>query len=97
MNEDYKSVRSAYNSACGQFVKETDKKWIIDIDNRDYNIKELIDDLYDIDPIGGKAIMTLDTPNGLHIISSPFNIQQFREVYPDIDIHKNNPTILYAP
>jgi hypothetical protein len=97
MNDDYKSVRRAYNSACGQFAKETDKRWIIDIDDKSFDVKELAIHLYSLDPVGRKAIMTLDTPNGFHVISSPFNIQQFREVYPDIDIHKNNPTILYTP
>lgn len=99
MNDDYKSVRRAYNSACGQFAKETDKKWIIDIDHKHFpfSIDEYADDLYNMDPKGHKIIMTLNTPNGLHIITSPFNVQQFRKVHPDIDIHKNNPTILYTP
>jgi len=97
MNDDYKSVRRAYNSACGQFAKETDKKWIIDIDDKEFNCLELKKHLFNIDPKGHKIIMILDTPNGLHVISSPFNIQEFRKKYPDIDIHKNNPTILYVP
>ena len=25
------------------------------------------------------------------------NLQQFKKEYPDIDVHKNNPTILYIP
>ena len=34
--------------------------------------------------------------NGIHLITTSFNLQQFKEKYPDIDIHKNNPTLLYC-
>jgi len=35
---------------------------------------------------------------GLHVICKPFNLLAFRELdkYKDIDVHKNNPTILFA-
>lgn len=39
----------------------------------------------------------IPTKNGYHIITKPFNIKQFKDKYPDIDVHKNNPTILYIP
>lgn len=26
-----------------------------------------------------------------------FNLQKFKEKYPDVDVHKNNPTILFIP
>ena len=37
----------------------------------------------------------IKTKSGIHIISAPFNLQKFREEFPDIDVHKDNPTILY--
>ena len=33
----------------------------------------------------------------MDIITKPFNLKQFKDKYPDIDVHKNNPTILYIP
>lgn len=39
----------------------------------------------------------IPTKNGYHIITKPFNLKQFKDKYPDIDVHKNNPTILYIP
>ena len=40
----------------------------------------------------------IPTKNGIHlIIERPFNLQQFRTDFLNIDVHKNNPTILYIP
>lgn len=37
------------------------------------------------------------TKSGYHLITKPFDMQVFRERFPDIDVHKNNPTNLYIP
>ena len=42
-----------------------------------------------------KINATIPTKNGWHLITKPFNLQQFKEKYPDIDVQKNNPTLLY--
>ena len=44
-----------------------------------------------------KIYAYIPTKNGYHIITKPFNLKQFKDKYPDIDVHKNNPTILYIP
>ena len=49
------------------------------------------------EPIGPKYVTIIPTKNGSHIIMRAFNLQRFREKYPDVDVHKNNPTILYCP
>ena len=43
-----------------------------------------------------KFIAEIPTKSGCHLITTPFNLQQFKEKYPDIDVHKNNPTLLYC-
>jgi len=49
---------------------------------------------------GGRKIFSfIPTPNGLHIISPPFDLNKFKDLVskhklPLPDIHKNNPTIL---
>lgn len=99
--EDYNAVKQAYNSVCGMHSAETNnKKWIVDIDYKDYpnseppsysKLKMLIDSLQ---PEGEKVLGKIPTKNGYHIISNPFNVQEFNRVFA-IDIHKDNPTLLY--
>jgi hypothetical protein len=39
----------------------------------------------------------IKTKSGFHIITQPFNVMKFKERYPDVDIQKKNPTVLYIP
>lgn len=97
-NKDYRNVRSAYDSACGLHNSSTDKLWILDIDDIGRKANDFI--LYaerECHPEGNLFVTTLPTKNGYHIIMRPFNTQKFSEKFPDIDIHKNNPTNLYIP
>lgn len=98
MNKDYKSVRKAYNSVCGLHSNEANKKWIIDIDEKNIDVvDECIKVIEDINPIGKSKVQSiLETKNGYHIISSPFDVRGFSKVF-KYDIHKDNPTILYIP
>ena len=101
-NKDYKSSRKAFNTICGKYSSDTDKKWIIDVDDNSSKkfydwLKEELDKLQ---PIGPKFITHIDTKNGYHIISKPFNLAEFNELFRDKqelkpDVHKQNPTILY--
>lgn len=107
MNKDYKSVRNAYSSVCGEYGTGRDKTWIIDVDFDDFipnlesqNLLELERFISQLQLSARKSNVVLErlmTKNGLHLIVSPFNLQLFKERYPHIDIHKNNPTILFVP
>lgn len=94
MNKDFKSIRNAYDSVCGEFACG-DRTWLIDIDEP--AVSPIMLAFIDVhcDPVGRKVITTLPTINGHHIITKPFNTQQFKEKYPGVDIQKNNPTLLY--
>lgn len=101
LNKDYKSVRKAYESVCGAYSNDSNKKWIIDLDGEIqnsfdyiYNMNEIIEN---IEPVGHKTICRIPTKNGSHLVTIPFNIQKFKEHYSEIEVHKNNPTILYIP
>jgi len=108
-NEDFKSVRKAYNSVCGAHMNEEEKKWIIDIDTKDEEERIFSSDaMLKCDPPGPKVLFTLETKNGYHQITKPFNVKQYEEMYKGKkgypkskfekpDIQKNNPTILYIP
>ena len=87
--------------------KSSDPYWIIDVDGpTDGKISEFIE--YECEPLRycmegphkvyyNKIYDYIPTKNGYHIITSPFNLEQFKKKYPNIDVHKNNPTILYIP
>lgn len=96
MNKDYKSVKSAYDSVCGEFGTGRNKMWIIDIDNNNESLSiDVQKNINECLPGGDKIIVDLPTKNGHHIICKPFDMRGFK--FSDIDIHKNNPTILYIP
>lgn len=92
------TLSKSYSSVCGKHHSEKDKTWIIDWDDKE-NIKDKIEMLKFIrtlEPLEtDKLIAEIETKNGYHLITRPFNSQKFNEEYPDIEIHKNNPTILY--
>ena len=103
-----KSLKGTFDSVCGQYHSDKDKKWIVDIDddilhsfdNPDGYFEEEIAILLrrlQSETKKEPMIYTLPTKNGIHFITRPFNLKVFKETYPKIDVHKDNPTILYCP
>ena len=92
------NVKNVYNSIAGEYHAEEDKTWIIDIDSKDN--KQILQIKLDIDscmPFGtDKIVAEIPTKNGIHLITKPFDLRTFKDKY-EIDIHKDNPTILYSP
>ena len=38
------------------------------------------------------------TKSGVHLITRPFNLKEFHDTFPDVDVHKNSMgTVLYIP
>lgn len=96
-SENY-SVAKLYNSCCGASLG-TDKTWIVDIDTQNLSvISGVIDFIREIEPVGvEKLIATIPTKNGYHLITRAFNSKVFGEKFPELEVHKNNPTVLYVP
>jgi len=97
-NKDFGFCHTQYDSACGQGHNEKNKSWILDI----YQVGRTTNDLVifierECDPIGFKFITVIPSKNGVHLITRPFNTQQFGMKYPEIEVHKDNPTNLYIP
>jgi len=46
---------------------------------------------------GPKIEAIIPTKNGHHIITKKFDVMEFKKYYPDVDIQKKNPTLLYYP
>lgn len=97
-NGDFKHARRAFDTACGRYISDDDKSWIIDIDEKGRMSNDILRFIEnECEPIGQKFKTIIPTKNGYHLIVSPFNVKKFNNEFPDIDVHKNNPTILYIP
>lgn len=96
-NNHFSQLGALYNTTCGQHFVSKDKCWILDIDNKDFNINLITDVIHDLNPIGNKLLAIIPSKNGFHAITKPFDLRDFGVLYPEIEIHKNNPTNLYIP
>jgi hypothetical protein len=90
------NVSRLYSSVVGKYHNEPIKRWIIDIDQKEID-STMLPTLERIKPIGNKLIDIIPSKNGYHIITSPFDVSEFSKMFPNIDIHKDNPTNLYIP
>ena len=89
--------KGLFDSVVGQ-IKTQEKRWIVDIDTKDgRTIFEIEAAVNMSKPEGNKIITTIPTKNGVHLITERFDSRSFGELYPDIDIQKKNPTLLYLP
>lgn len=89
--------KGLFDSVVGQ-IKTHEKRWIVDIDTKDSPfVFEVIDFIKGIRPEGKKHEAIIPTKNGFHLITSRFDVRAFGEKYPEIDIQKKNPTLLYYP
>ena len=97
MDQDYKKPWKIFNSASASMKAQT-RYWVLDIDEPEdlENLDKIKEKVRSCDP--GKDVITeIPTRTGKHIITHPFNVVQFKEEYPGIDIKKTaNPTLLYC-
>lgn len=89
--------KNLFNSIVGK-LKIYEKRWVVDVDIKDEvvikNIRTFIDGLR---PEGSKCIAQIPTKNGYHLITNRFDVMEFKNKYPEVDIQKKNPTLLYYP
>jgi hypothetical protein len=86
-----------FDSVVGQ-IKTQEKRWIVDIDTTDFHaVTELSKFINYLRPEGPKVEAVIPTKNGYHLITARFDVKTFSEKYPEIDIQKKNPTLLYLP
>lgn len=90
--------KGLFDSVVGQ-IKTREKRWIVDIDTKDAAFIENVTAIINIDcaPVGNKVIMMIPTKNGYHLITEKFNVMEFAKHFPEVDIQKKNPTLLYLP
>lgn len=81
-------------------ITESRTRWIVDVDTKDpLDVLEIGNTVLDIvhkyNPDVKPIIEEIPTLHGYHIITLPFNLQEFNKKYPGVDVHKNNETLLY--
>jgi hypothetical protein len=89
--------KGLFDSVVGK-LKTLEKRWIVDIDTKDENT--ILNIRYAINickPEGLKIHRSIPTKNGYHLITDRFDVMEFKKHYPEIDIQKKNPTLLYYP
>ena len=98
---DYKKIWKSWNTCAGE-IKGEEPRWVVDIDNTtnsifDKKTKEVMNYIHHIEPKDfSRTQVAIPTKSGFHLVTTSFNLQQFKEQCPDIDVHKNNPTLLYC-
>ena len=103
--------RNLFDSVVGQ-IKTREKRWVVDIDEPEISPIMMAFLEYECRPVtrvefdeagvpigmpNMKIEAIIPTKNGFHLITSRFDVKQFKEKYPNVDIQKKNPTLLYYP
>jgi hypothetical protein len=89
--------KNLFESVVGK-VKRMENRWIVDIDDKDENeLAKVISVVDETRPIGSKVEAVIPTKNGYHLITKRFDVEMFRKSYPQVDIQRKNPTLLYFP
>lgn len=89
--------QNLFDSVVGQ-LKTLEKRWIVDIDSKENGIENLIsNEIHMLRPEGPKVEAIIPTKNGYHLITKRFDVIEFKKQYPEIDIQKKNPTLLFLP
>lgn len=90
--------KGLFDSVVGQ-IKTKEKRWVVDIDTKEKSFIEEVATFINVkcEPIRDKINEIIPTKNGYHLITDKFDVMTFKEKYPDTDVQKKNPTLLYLP
>ena len=90
--------KGLFDSVVGQ-MKTYEKRWIVDIDTKDEDFDRAVQEYINTKckPFGMKILANIPTKNGHHLITERFDVMEFQKKYPDTDIQKKNPTLLFLP
>lgn len=104
---DYKKFYNIFESCSGKYANRNNNLWVIDVDNvstdDDFvsSLKEYVNAM-ESKGNGHNVVYVMPTKSGTHIITIPFNLQQFnacwKSSFGDIeicDVKKNHLTLLY--
>lgn len=109
MNKEYSFLKASYDRACGLGHNDKNKTWIVDIDKNEVIwLEQVLNAIVPCEPLGNKIVIQIPSKSGIHLITKPFNVEQFKKnfeqelkeyqmSYIELEIHKDNPTNLYIP
>lgn len=91
--------KHVFDSVVGK-IKTIEKRWLVDIDTKEevflHDVVKYIEE--SCEPFEQKKLINMvPTKSGYHLITNKFNVKTFKDKYPEIDIQKKNPTLLYFP
>lgn len=96
------SIFDRVSSSCQKTNLGKDKLWVIDIDKigiTENELEDITNVINKVSPdLGNKVKCINPTKSGYHIITSPFNVSEFRKIHSDSDIEIKKsevPTLLY--
>ena len=111
-NQEFGNTFNEINSVIGRYPEpgKGNKTWIVDIDNTTVDSNLVNDIKYIIVHYCGpfdveKIVSVIPTKYGVHLITKPFNQETFYRMFSqlklsnenEVDIKKDNPTVLYVP
>jgi hypothetical protein len=82
------------------------KLWVVDVDFEQkldaHSVNSMLqekvrDTINSCRPNGEKIYATIPTRHGIHFITFPFDVQEFNKAGLDVEVKKDNPTLLYYP
>ena len=100
---NWKHMSKSLNSACGVCGKQdgNDKLYLVDLDgidigSDDYN--DVVSTINNLQPtyVLRKVRMSVPTKNGCHLLTTGFDMNEFRKTFKSIDIHSDGITLLYV-
>ena len=100
---DCAAGHKVWDKKCRSFPSiNHERRWIVDVDNKN---KELVTKIYElVNSCRGKEdhkiLDMIPTANGWHLITIGFDLRHFKQLLmiehlDDIDVHKDNPTLLF--
>lgn len=101
-NKRWNYITKTLDNACEmpEIQDGFENLYLVDLDGeyakKRHDIKALINSIEPEDN-NNKIKMILPTKNGCHLLTSEFNIKQFKNTYPDVDVHNEGLTLLYYP
>lgn len=91
--------KNLFDSCVGS-LQYNERRWVVDLDGENVkNHDHICDSINKCQPHDiVKTLTLIPTKNGCHLITTPFNVEEFNKIgYRDIEIKKCNPTLLYYP
>jgi len=100
-NKEFSFIKKSYDRAVGNGHAEPkgNATWILDWDG-DFSLLDSTRIYRAVNaslPVTGesKCLAYIASKTGMHIITSPFDAREFKIEFPEVEIHKDNPTNLY--